>query len=142
MVTEDPELQNVTKKVTDADAAVCKSVKCSTAALPNASAASGKFDHRQSKVQAQAKSQTHQWIKEAVALDSHITLKAAYDVVIANDVGRMADFCETIESSFIDKCKLHNSYLKQIRKASEMMQKKKYPLCKCQHLLDLLIRNV
>ena len=83
------------------------SVKFSTA-LRNVAV---KSNPKLGNVCAKARSVTRQWLGEHVALKSHIKLKEYLAKLIRDDVGRMSEFQETVETSFILKCQLHDKYL-------------------------------
>lgn len=138
MVKNNDNLRDVTEKVTAMSAAVRDRVKCSTA-LRNVAV---KSNPKLGNVRAKARSVTCQWLGEHVALKSHIKLKEYLAKLVRDDVGRMSEFQETVETSFILKCQLHEKYLSQIRTVSVMMQKGKLSLCHCQSLLNRLMKRV
>ena len=138
MIEEIPELKNLTDKINSVSKSVRNSCKISTALRNEAALDNPKLWN----FRAKGKSVTRAWLGHAITVNRHLQLQKYYATLMDAKVGNITEHRETVEHSFIEKTMTHNKHLQQIKKCSDMLQKEKLPLWKCQNYLDFLMKSV
>ena len=137
MVSNNNELDQITKKIESVSASVRNSCKLS-AALRNEAAAS---DQKLWNIRPKGKCTTRAWLGHAVVVQRHLKLREYYRRLMDDNMGNIVEHRDTVEHHFIEKAESHLKQLKQMKDCSELIQTEKLPWWKYQIYLGILVRT-